>query len=203
MIRSILARIISVRMEESQVKRKIRGAGGEMDLIILRYGKGPGILWIHGGGYVLGMAEMVYYSMGRMLARKYGGVVVSPEYRLAKKAPYPAALKDCYTALKYMYDHADELGIDRKRIIVGGESAGGGLAAALCMYARDKGEVPVSFQISCLWMGYEKEPLGLALVSAGAVRDGSGTALCKPLTGYRLQRSSPLLYLCGGWGTIL
>ena len=50
---------------------------------------------------------------------------------------------------------------------------------------------------------YEKEPLGLALVSAGAVRDGSGTALCKPLTGYRLQRSSPLLYLCGGWGTIL
>ena len=102
MIRSILARIISVRMEESQVKRKIRGAGGKMDLIILRYGKGPGILWIHGGGYVLGMAEMVYYSMGRMLARKYGGVVVSPEYRLAKKAPYPAALKDCYTALKYM-----------------------------------------------------------------------------------------------------
>ena len=49
MIRSILARIISVRMEESQVKRKIRGAGGKMDLIILRYGKGPGILWIHGG----------------------------------------------------------------------------------------------------------------------------------------------------------
>ena len=69
MIRSILARIISVRMEESQVKRKIRGAGGEMDLISRRYGKGPGILWIHGGGYVLGMAEMVYYSMGRMLAR--------------------------------------------------------------------------------------------------------------------------------------
>ena len=82
--------------------------------------------------------------MGRMLARKYGGVVVSPEYRLAKSAPYPAALKDCYAALKYMYDHADELGIDRNRIIVGGESAGGGLAAALCMYARDKGEVPVS-----------------------------------------------------------
>ena len=201
MIRSILARIISVRMEESQVKRKIRGAGGKMDLIILRYGKGPGILWIHGGGYVLGMAEMVYYSMGRMLARKYGGVVVSPEYRLAKKAPYPAALKDCYTALKYMYDHADELGIDRNHIIVGGESAGGGLAAALCMYARDKGEVPVSFQIPLYPM--------LDCEDTASSRDnhahgwGSGTALCKPLTGYRLQRSSPLLYLCGGWGTIL
>ena len=118
-----------------------------MKLIILRYGNGPGILWIHGGGYVMGMASMVYYSMGKLLARKYGGVVVSPEYRLAKKAPYPAALEDCYTALKYMYDHADEFGYDRNRIIVGGESAGGGLAAAVCLYARDRGEVPISFQI--------------------------------------------------------
>ena len=118
-----------------------------MKLIVLRYGKGPGILWIHGGGYVTGMASMVWYSMGRMLARKFGGVVISPEYRLSGKAPYPAALEDCYAALKYLYDHADELGIDRSRIIVGGESAGGGLAAALCQLARDKGEVPVSFQI--------------------------------------------------------
>ena len=147
MIRSLLARILSVRIKDSEVKTKIKGPDGEMELIILRYGKGPGILWIHGGGYVLGMASMVYYSMGRMLARIFGGVVVSPEYRLAKQAPYPAALEDCYTALKYMYDHAAELGIDRNRIIVGGESAGGGLAAAVCMYARDKGEVPVSFQI--------------------------------------------------------
>ena len=118
-----------------------------MKLIILTYGKGPGILWIHGGGYVMGMAAMVYYSKGRMLAGHYGGVIVSPEYRLATKAPYPAALEDCYAALKYMYDHADELGVDRNRIIVGGESAGGGLAAAICLYARDKGEIPVSFQI--------------------------------------------------------
>ncbi len=125
----------------------IESPGGKLKLLILRYGKGPGILWIHGGGYVLGMAEMVYFSMGKVLAKRYGGVVVSPEYRLAKKAPYPAALEDCYTALKYMYDYADELGIDRNRIVVGGESAGGGLAAAVCRYAGDKGEVPVSFQI--------------------------------------------------------
>ena len=118
-----------------------------MKVIILRYGKGPGILWIHGGGYCLGMASMVYCSMGRLLAKQYGGTVVSPEYRLAGKAPFPAALEDCYAALKYMYDHAEALGIDRNRIVVGGESAGGGLAAALCLYARDKGEVPVSFQI--------------------------------------------------------
>lgn len=129
------------------MKKIIDGPGGKMKLIVLQYGKGPGILWIHGGGYVLGMASMVYFSMGRLLAKHYGGVVVSPEYRLAKKAPYPAALEDCYAALKYMHDQADELGIDRNRIIVGGESAGGGLAAAVCQYARDKGEVQVSFQI--------------------------------------------------------
>ena len=114
------------------MKRIINTTTGRMKLIILKYGQGPGILWIHGGGYVKGIAAMVYYSMGRMLARHYGGVIISPEYRLAKKAPYPAALEDCYAALKYMYTHADELGINRNRIIVGGESAGGGLAAAVC-----------------------------------------------------------------------
>ena len=129
------------------MKRTIDTPGGKMKLIILRHGEGPGILWIHGGGYVTGMSEMVYVSMGRMLAKHYGGTVVSPEYRLAKKAPYPAALEDCYATLKYMYDNAEELGFDKNRIIVGGESAGGGLAAAVCRYARDKGEVPVLFQI--------------------------------------------------------
>lgn len=56
-------------------------------------------------------------------------------------------LEDCYAALKWMYDNAAELGIDPERIIVGGESAGGGLTAAVCLYARDKGEVPVALQL--------------------------------------------------------
>jgi acetyl esterase/lipase len=90
---------------------------------------------------------MVYGSCGRMLARKYGAVVVSPGYRLAWKKPYPAALEDCYNALEYMADHAEELGIRRDQLIVGGESAGGGLAAAGCLYARDQGRIPVAFQI--------------------------------------------------------
>ena len=107
----------------------------------------PGILWIHGGGYMLGMSEMVYVSCGKMLAEKYGAVVLSPEYRLAWQKPYPAALEDCYKALVYMHEHAEELGIRKDRIIVGGESAGGGLAAAVCLYARDKKEVNVFFQI--------------------------------------------------------
>ena len=109
--------------------------------------KAPGILWIHGGGYVTGMAKMIYMSRALPLVKKYGAVVITPEYRLSWQAPYPAALLDCYEALKYLKDHARELGVDSRRIMVGGESAGGGLTAALCMYARDKGEVDIAFQM--------------------------------------------------------
>ena len=110
-------------------------------------GKVPGILWIHGGGYISGMAAMVRVSEGKSLAKRFGAVVLSPEYRLAGKATYPAALNDCFAALKFMYDNSEELGIDRGRIVIGGESAGGGLAAALCMYARDKSDIKVCLQL--------------------------------------------------------
>lgn len=112
-----------------------------------REGKLPGILWIHGGGYMLGMASMVGFSCGKLLAERYGGIVFSPAYTLANRAPYPAALHDCYAALEYMWDHAGELGIDQNKIIVGGESAGGGLAAALCIYARDQGKVKIAMHL--------------------------------------------------------
>ena len=128
---------------------RIDGSGGKIKLRLLRPRECPewlpGILWIHGGGYMMGNSVMAYGSCGAMLARRYGAVVVSPVYRLAWKDPYPAALKDCYSALKYMHENAGALGIDR--IIVGGESAGGGLAAALCLYARDRGEVHVACQL--------------------------------------------------------
>lgn len=127
---------------------------GTMDLLILRptvskkpREKTPGILWIHGGGYAVGMASMVFFSRARDLVEKYGAVVVTPEYRLAGKAPYPAALEDCYGALLYLKNHAGELGCNENQLMVGGESAGGGLTAALCMYARDKGEVKIAFQM--------------------------------------------------------
>ena len=113
----------------------IEAGGREMKMKVLEPkgadGPVPGILWIHGGGYITGGNYMVLVSCGKMLAERYGAVVVSPEYRLAGEAPYPAALEDCYAALVWMYAHADELGIDRNRIVVGGESAwgthGGGL----------------------------------------------------------------------------
>jgi len=131
--------------------RRITTPQGVQKLIILRPADRshpvPGILWIHGGGYMTGMAAMVYASCGRMLAKKYGAVVVSPGYRQAWKKPYPAAMEDCYAALEYLSDHAEELGVRKDQLIVGGESAGGGLAAAVCLAARDRGKIPVAFQI--------------------------------------------------------
>jgi len=93
------------------------------------------------------MAKMIYMSRALNLVKKYGAVVVTPEYRLSGEAPYPAALEDCYSALKYLKNNADNLGANSGRIMVGGESAGGGLTAALCMYARDKSEVNIAFQM--------------------------------------------------------
>ena len=125
----------------------------KMKLLILRPGSArntslhTGVLWIHGGGYAVGMAEMVFMSRAKRLVTEYGAVVISPEYRLTGKAPYPAALEDCYKAVLYLKEHATDLGCADDQIMVGGESAGGGLTAALCMLARDRGEVNIAYQM--------------------------------------------------------
>lgn len=106
-----------------------------------------GVLWLHGGGYIAGMKEMVHMSRAVDLVKRFGAVVVSPGYRLAPFAPYPAALDDCYAALLYMKANAPALGIRDDQLMVGGESAGGGLRAAVCIKARDTGAVRVAFQM--------------------------------------------------------
>ena len=103
----------------------------------------PGLLWIHGGGYILGFKEMVFMGRAANLVKRFGITVFSPGYRLAWQKPYPAAVDDCYAVLQYMDANRKELGI--KGIMVGGESAGGGLAAGLCMMARDQG-IQVDYQ---------------------------------------------------------
>ena len=108
--------------------------------------KAPALLWIHGGGYFLGMKEMVYMGRAADLVNRFGITVVSPGYRLALQSPYPAAIADCYTTLLFMKKHAAALRIDENAIMVGGESAGGGLAAALCMLAKDRGTVRIAYQ---------------------------------------------------------
>ena len=106
-----------------------------------------GVLWLHGGGYAVGMKEMVYASRAADLVRDFGAVVLSPGYRLSPLAPYPAALDDCFTALHYLKQHAASFGVRSDQLMVGGESAGGGLCAAVCIRARDSGEVSVAFQM--------------------------------------------------------
>ena len=107
---------------------------------------GPGILWLHGGGYVLGSPEQDR-STYRRIVEATGGTVVAPAYRLGPEAPYPAALDDAYTALLGLRDHAPELGVRNDKLAVAGNSAGGGLAAAVTLLARDRGEVAVAFQM--------------------------------------------------------
>ena len=106
-----------------------------------------GVLWLHGGGYAVGMKEMVYASRAADLVRDFGAVVLSPGYRLSPLAPYPAALDDCFTALHYLKQHAASFGVRSDQLMVGGESAGGGLCAAVCIRARDEGTVNVAFQM--------------------------------------------------------
>jgi acetyl esterase/lipase len=105
----------------------------------------PGVLWIHGGGYILGSPQMEAFGTGR-LARDLGVVTVSPDYRLAPEHPFPAALDDCMTTLEWMRAHAEELGIDPDRIAVVGASAGGGLAAAVAQRSHDEG-IPLRAQV--------------------------------------------------------
>jgi acetyl esterase/lipase len=105
----------------------------------------PAVLWIHGGGLVIGH-PVVYHDICRRLARELGAVVVSVDYRLAPVDPFPAGLEDCYSALRWLHDEADDLGVDAARIGVAGDSAGGGLTAALCQVALDRGGPAVAFQ---------------------------------------------------------
>ena len=104
----------------------------------------PAIVTIHGGGYVIGSYDMDSPLLDRWCPG-LGVVGVSVEYRLAPETPYPGPLEDCYAALRWTYDNAAELGIDKDRIGLYGLSAGGGLAAALALLARDRGEVPLAF----------------------------------------------------------
>ncbi|MGZ7014624.1 MAG: alpha/beta hydrolase [Acidimicrobiales bacterium] len=104
------------------------------------------LLWIHGGGMVLGAPEQGHDLCSRW-ADELGLLVASVDYRLAPEHPCPAGLEDCYRALCWLHDQADVLGVDAERIAVGGDSAGGGLAAALSQMARDRGGPAIRFQL--------------------------------------------------------
>jgi acetyl esterase/lipase len=133
-------------------KRTIPGPAGDPDVevCVLRpkgmQTKVPGMLWIHGGGFVLGDVDgdLVLPSG---LVDELGIVVVSVEYRLAPEHPFPAPTEDCYAALTWMAENLDELGIDPARLSIGGLSAGAGLAAGVALMARDRGGPVLNFQL--------------------------------------------------------
>ena len=105
------------------------------------------ILQLHGGGYIGPMKNIYRRFAVKYSQISFGADVLTPDYRVAPEHPYPAALDDCYDALLYLKNHADELGIRTDQIMVGGESAGGGLCVAVCMKARDTGDVKIAFQM--------------------------------------------------------
>ncbi len=131
--------------------RNIPGPEGAPDLPVLIYrpkgakGALPCIFHIHGGGYVGGSAESME-GPHRHAVAELGCVLVSVNYRLAPETPFPGNVEDCYAALGWVFRNAKALKVDTARIGVMGESAGGGLAAALALLARDRGEYRLAFQ---------------------------------------------------------
>jgi len=106
----------------------------------------PGIFTIHGGGYVIGSYDMDD-SLHDQWSPRLGTVGISVQYRLAPETPYPGPVEDCYEALRWAHEHADDIGVDPARLGIYGISAGGGLAAALALLVRDRGEFPLAFQL--------------------------------------------------------
>jgi acetyl esterase/lipase len=135
----------------SLAARKVPGPAGAPDVGVVivapRELQAPTacIVHMHGGGYVVGSAASGAPSLYGLVAA-LDCVIVSVEYRLAPETQFPGNIEDCYAALAWVFEHAAELRVDPKRIGVKGESAGGGLAAALALLARDRGQYRIAFQ---------------------------------------------------------
>jgi acetyl esterase/lipase len=144
--------------------RTIEGPGGALGLRVYTAGvtDAPLIVFFHGGGFVLGSLG-VNDALCSQVSAATGAVVVSVDYRLAPLHPFPAAVDDSYAALVWVAEHAKELGADSQRIAVMGDSAGGNLAAVVCLLARDRSGPKIRHQV----LVYPPTDLSLA---AAAVR---------------------------------
>jgi acetyl esterase len=141
------------RADVAKEDRRVPGPAGAPDVALRVYrpraaAQGPRgcVFEIHGGGFVMGSIEMMD-PWCQKVAAELDAVVVSVEYRLAPEHPFPAGVEDCYAALCWTAKHADEIGADAARIALAGQSAGGGLAAATALLARDRGFPALRFQL--------------------------------------------------------
>ncbi|MEH7011066.1 alpha/beta hydrolase [Neobacillus niacini] len=149
----------------------------------------PGLLWIHGGGYVLGVPEGDD-GLCQRFVKEANCVVVSVDYRLAPEYPYPAGLEDCYSALKWFSEHTDELGVNPSRIGAAGASAGGGLTAALSLLARDRKGPALCFQMPLYPMLDDRNNTPSSLEITGNM-----------VWNYELNQKGWAMYLNGANGT--
>ncbi|MFL4910384.1 alpha/beta hydrolase [Streptomyces sp. MMS24-I2-30] len=164
----------------------VPGVGGGPDVTLVHArpagatGRLPVLYYLHGGGLIMGNAWSVLPKILRDWSAPLGMAVVSVEYRLAPQTRYPGPLDDCHAGLLWTAAHADELGLDAERVIIGGKSAGGGLAAALTLLNRDRndGPAPVGQFLLCPMLddrldtpsAYQMEGIGLW--------DRSSTTVC-------------------------
>jgi len=132
--------------------RQGRVAGGEAEIDARFYrpsgaqGLLPTLIYVHGGGFVLGNLDG-HDNVCRQLCADSGCGVISLDYRLAPEAKFPAAPEDCYAATRFIHEHAAELGVDATRLAIGGDSAGGNLAAVTTQLVRDRGGATLVFQL--------------------------------------------------------
>lgn len=128
----------------------IPGPGGEIPLRlytpVAAGGGSPALVFFHGGGWVIGDLD-THDALCRTLANESGARVIAVHYRLAPEHPYPAALEDCYAAVKWVEANASKLDIDANRIAVGGDSAGGHLAATVSLLAKSEKGPHIAFQL--------------------------------------------------------
>jgi len=136
---SRLSRLIPAKDVAGVERRAVRVGDLRLRVYVPERPSGAGLVWIHGGGLVLGAAAMDDTLCGET-ARDLGVTIVSVDYRVAPRHPFPAAIDDAHAGWRWLQDNAAALGVDLDRIAIGGQSAGGGLAAALVQRVHDEGD---------------------------------------------------------------
>ncbi len=158
--------------------RKIPGPAGPIPIRVYHDsdavgGARPVLAWFHGGGHVIGSLD-THDAIARNLCREAGCLVVSVDYRMGPEHPFPAAVEDCVAAVRWLAEHGGEIGADRERIAIGGDSAGGNLAAVAALLARDEGGPALRHQLlvypvtdyRCRGVSYERYARGYGTLEA-------------------------------------